>query len=33
MRTSLLEFRNDYKIFGSEFLFEDIDLYLAFDAI
>ena len=33
MRTSLLEFRSDYKIFGSEFMYEDIDLYLAFDAI
>ena len=33
MRTSLLEFRSDYKIFGTEFMYEDIDLYLAFDAI
>ena len=33
MRSSLLEFRQDYKIFGTEFLYEDIDLYTAFDAI
>lgn len=33
IRASLLEFQQDYKIFGSEFLFEDVNLYAAFDAI
>lgn len=33
IRTSLLEFRQDFKIFGAEFIFEDINLYEAFDAM
>ena len=33
LRSSLLEFRQEYKIFGAEFLFEDIDLCAAFEAI
>ena len=33
LRSALLQFRTDFKIFGSEFLYEEIDLYQAFEAI
>ena len=33
IRSQLLEFREDHKIFGSTFLYEDTDLYDAFEAI
>lgn len=33
LRSMLITFRSDQKIFGSEFMFEDIDLYSAFEKI